>query len=142
MITCKGKVLYLMDNRQEELSRYRIQEAKDSLKVAEHCLKEGLYKDSINRSYYTAFYAIKAVLALGTIDFKRHKDVVAYFNKEYVATGIFSRELGRKLGMLKQLREKSDYDDFYIASKEQAQEQFETAKYTVEKIEKYLKEKE
>lgn len=142
MIMCKGRVLYLMDNRQEELSRYRIQEAKDSLKVAEHCLKEGLYKDSINRSYYTAFYAIKAVLALGTIDFKRHKDVVAYFNKEYVATGIFSRELGRKLGMLKQLREKSDYDDFYIASKEQAQEQFDTAKYTIENIEQYLKEKE
>lgn len=105
-------------------------------------MKEGLYKDSINRSYYTAFYAIKAVLALGTIDFKRHKDVVAYFNKEYVATGIFSRELGRKLGMLKQLREKSDYDDFYIASKEQSQEQFDTAKYTIENIEQYLKEKE
>ena len=132
-----------MDNRQEELSRYRIQEAKDSLKVAEHCLKRRtVQRDSINRSYYTAFYAIKAVLALGTIDFKRHKDVVAYFNKEYVATGIFSRELGRKLGMLKQLREKSDYDDFYIASKEQAQEQFDTAKYTIENIEQYLKEKE
>lgn len=130
-----------MDNRQDELSRYRIQEAKDSLKVAQHCLTEGLYKDSINRSYYAAFYAIKAVLALGTIDFKRHKDVVAYFNKEYVAGGIFSRELGRKLGMLKQLREKSDYDDFYIASKEQAQEQFNTAKYTIEAIEQYLTEK-
>lgn len=37
-----------MDHRQEELSRYRIQEAKNSLKVAEHCLKEDLYKDSIN----------------------------------------------------------------------------------------------
>lgn len=75
------------------------------------------------------FTAIKAVLALGTIDFKRHKDVVAYFNKEYVATEIFPRELGRKLGRLKQLREKSDYDDFYIASKNQAQEQYETAKF-------------
>lgn len=31
MIMCKGRVLYLMDNRQEELSRYKIQEAKDSL---------------------------------------------------------------------------------------------------------------
>ena len=58
-----------MDNRQKELSQYRIQEAKESLKVAEHCLREGGYKDSINRSYYAAFYAIKAVLALGTINF-------------------------------------------------------------------------
>ena len=109
-----------MDERQLDLSKYRLQEAKDSLKVAERCLEDGFVK-------YAAFYAIKAVLALGTIDFKRHKDVVAYFNKEYVATEIFPRELGRKLGRLKQLREKSDYDDFYIASKNQAQEQYETA---------------
>ena len=128
-----------MDHRQEELSRYRIQEAKNSLKVAEHCLKEDLYKDSINRSYYAAFYAIKAVLALGTIDFKRHKDVVAYFNKEYVATNVFPRELGKRLGMLKQLREKSDYDDFSIASRDQAEGQYHTAKYTIEKVEEYLK---
>ena len=128
-----------MDHRQEELSRYRIQEAKNSLKVAEHCLKEDLYKDSINRSYYAAFYAIKAVLALGTIDFKRHTDVVAYFNKEYVATNVFPRELGKRLGMLKQLREKSDYDDFYIASRDQAEGQYHTAKYTIEKVEEYLK---
>ena len=128
-----------MDHRQEDLSRYRIQEAKNSLKVAEHCLKEDLYKDSINRSYYAAFYAIKAVLALGTIDFKRHKDVVAYFNKEYVATNVFPRELGKRLGMLKQLREKSDYDDFYIASRDQAEGQYHTAKYTIEKVEEYLK---
>lgn len=49
---------------------------------------------------------------------------MAYFNKEYVAKEIFPRELGRKLGTLKQLREKSDYDDFYIASKAQAEEQY------------------
>lgn len=127
-----------MDNRQRDLSKYRLQESKDSLKVAEHCLIEGLYKDSINRSYYAAFYSVKAVLALGTVDFKRHKDVMAYFNKEFVAVNVFPRELGRRLGTLKQLREKSDYDDFYIASKEQAVSQFETAKMTINEIEQYL----
>lgn len=127
-----------MDERQIDLSKYRIQEAKDSLRVAERCLSDGFYKDSINRSYYAAFYCIKAVLALGTVDFKRHKDVMAYFNKEYVATNIFPRELGRKLSTLKQLREKSDYDDFYIASKTQAEEQYETAKFVFEQINSYL----
>ena len=127
-----------MDERQIDLSKYRIQEAKDSLRVAERCLSDGFYKDSINRSYYAAFYCIKAVLALGTVDFKRHKDVLAYFNKEYVAANIFPRELGRKLSTLKQLREKSDYDDFYIASKTQAEEQYETAKFVFEQINSYL----
>lgn len=127
-----------MDNRQIDLSKYRIQESKDSLIVAENCLNDGFYKDAINRSYYSAFYAIKAILALDIVDFKRHKDVVAYFNKEYVATGIFQREIGIRLGILKQLREKSDYDDFYIASKEKAEEQLETTKIILSSVEGYL----
>jgi uncharacterized protein (UPF0332 family) len=77
-------------------------------------------------------------LALGTVDFKRHKDVVAYFNKEYVATGVFPRELGKRIGTLKQLREKSDYDDFYIASKEKAIEQYATAEQVIKSIKEYL----
>ncbi|HPT12055.1 MAG: HEPN domain-containing protein [Phocaeicola sp.] len=127
-----------MDNRQKELSEYRVQEADNSLKASMNCLNSGLYKDSINRSYYAAFYAIKAILALGTVDFKRHKDVVAYFNKEYVATGVFPRELGKRIGTLKQLREKSDYDDFYIASKEKAIEQYATAEQVIKSIKEYL----
>lgn len=127
-----------MDERQKDLSKYRITEADDSLKVATHCLKEGLYKDSINRSYYAAFYAVKAVLALDTVDFKRHKDVMGYFNKEYVAKEVFPREIGRKIGTLQRVREKSDYDDFYIASKDKASEQFETAELVIREVKRYL----
>ena len=128
-----------MDNRQRELSDYRLNQAEESLEVAKNCCDKGFYKDSINRSYYSAFYSVKAVLAYGTIDFKRHKDVIGYFNKEYVASGVFPRELGRRLGTLKQYREKSDYDDFYIASKEIAIEQIETANLVLDKVKEYLK---
>ena len=127
-----------MDERQKNLSQYRLQEAEDSLKAARYCLQENLYKDCINRSYYAAFYGVKAVLALGTVDFKRHKDVVAYFNQHYVASSIFSREIGRRLATLKQLREKSDYDDFYIASREQAERQLDSAGVIIKSICEYL----
>ena len=106
-----------MDNRKQDLSSYRLSQAEDSIKVAQMSYDNALFKDSINRSYYATFYAIKAVLALEEIDFKRHKDAIGYFNKTYVATEKFSKEVGRRIGMLKQLREKSDYDDFYIAGK-------------------------
>ena len=65
--------------------------------------------------------------------------MVAYFNKEYVATGKFDRELGRKLGTLKQIREKSDYDDFFVASKSKAEEQVETAEMVLQAIKNNLK---
>ena len=97
-----------MDNRQKDLCDYRLSQAEDSIRVAKMSYENDLLKDSINRSYYASFYAIKAVLVLEKVDFKRHKDVIGYFNKSYVATNKFPRELGRKIGMLKQLREKSD----------------------------------
>lgn len=45
------------------------------------------------------------------------------------------------MGTLKQLREKSDYDDFYIASKEKSIEQIETAEIVLKKIKGYLTDK-
>lgn len=127
-----------MNDRQKDLCKYRISQSKDSLEVAEMALERGLFKDSINRSYYAAFYAVKAVLALEVVDFKRHKDVMAYFNKTYVATERFPRELGRKLGKLQQLREKSDYDDFYLVSREVAEIQVKSAKMVMEEIIKFI----
>ena len=127
-----------MDDRQKELCRYRLQQAEESLTVAKTCLEGEFYKDSINRSYYSVFYAIKAVLALGSVDFKRHKDVVSYFNKEYVATEKFPKTLGRKIGNLKQIREDSDYDDFYVASKEETEEQIKTAESVIRSVKEYL----
>ena len=130
-----------MNDKKEDLCIYRIRNAVETLGVAALCLESQHYKDSINRSYYAAFYAIRAVLALEEIDFKRHKDAVAYFNKTYVATEIFSRETGKKLGRLKQERESSDYDDFYVASLTDATDQYNSAKLIIDEIEKYLADK-
>lgn len=130
-----------MTDKQKALSLYRVSQAEETIKSAQLCIDNHLFKDAINRSYYAAFYAVKAVLALSDTDFKRHKDVVAYFNKEYVATGIFSRETGRLLARLQRKRETSDYDDFYIASHEETMEQIQAANIILGEIKVYLKEK-
>ncbi len=122
------------DERRADLCNYRMKNSEDSLTVAEDCLKKGLYRDAINRS----FYAIKALLALEEVDFKKHKDVVAYFNRTYAATEKIPREIGRKLARLQQKREKSDYDDFYIASKEETMEQIENTKSVILAVKDYL----
>ena len=127
-----------MSEKKVDLCIYRMRSAIETLGVSALCLESQHYKDSINRSYYAAFYAVKAVLALDEVDFKRHKDAVAYFNKTYVATDIFQREIGKKLGRLKQERETSDYDDFYIASSTDAEEQYAAAELIIVEVKKYL----
>ena len=129
-----------MTDKAVDLSRYRLQNANDTLDAASLCLERRLFKDAINRCYYAAFYAVKAVLAIESVDFKRHKDVVAYFNQHYVATGLFSKETGRNLARLQKKREASDYDDFYIASAEEALEQINVASNIVAEAKAYLQE--
>lgn len=131
-----------MQNKDRDLTNYRLSLAKETLANAKLCLDHKFYRDCINRSYYVAFYAIKAILATESIDFKRHKDAVAYFNKTYVASERFPRELGKRLGRIKMMREESDYSDFFIVSEEDARKQYETAEYIVYEIEEYLKNEE
>ena len=109
------------------------------MEVAEACFENGHYRDAINRSYYAAFYAVKAVWALDFVDFKKHKDVIAYFNKTYIASEVFAKENGRRLANMQQLREKSDYDDFFIADKTKANDQIQSARKIIEDVEYYLK---
>ena len=130
-----------MTQKEYDLSQYRFLQAQETLKSAVICFDNGLFKDSINRSYYVVFYAVKAVLALDSVDFKRHKDAVNYFNQHYIATEIFPKELGKKIGRSKRIRESSDYNDFYIASSNEALEQIDTAKLTLTLISEFLSKK-
>ena len=130
-----------MTDKQRDLGIYRFEKAKETIGSSRLCMENGFYKDSINRSYYAAFYAVKAVLALEDVDFKRHKDVTAHFNQHFVATNIFDKEIGRKLSKLQKKREASDYDDFFVASIEEAREQLDMAEVITAIVEKYLVEK-
>ena len=127
-----------MQDKAKDLCVYRLNSALETLEATKVCIDSKHYKDAINRSYYAAFYAIKAILAMDGTDFKRHKDVVAYFNKKYVATEIFDKNLGRKLSNLQQTRETSDYDDFFVASKEDAEIQYLSAEEIILAVKKHL----
>lgn len=92
----------------------------------------------MNRIYYTIFHAIRAILALEEVDFKRHKDVIAYFNKNYIKTNLFPKDLGRKIHISSDIREDSDYEDFYIASKDITSHQIDTAIELLSLAENYI----
>ena len=73
--------------------------------------------------------------------YKRHKDAIANFNKEYIKTEIFPRRIGHRITEAAEIRHASDYDDFYVATKNEAQEQLETAEELIQLIEEYCKSK-
>lgn len=120
-----------------DLVHYRIETAKSDLLSAHILLKAGEYRGANNRAYYAVYHAISAVHALDGKSFKRHKDTLSNFNKDYVKTEIFPKIFGRRIARTEEIRHASDYDDFYIATKEKAEEQILTAKELIEQIEVY-----
>ena len=123
----------------KDLVLYRLETARKDLRSARALLAIEDYKGANNRAYYSIFHAINAVHAVSGKAYKRHKDAVANFNKDYVRTSIFPREMGRKIGQAEEIRHASDYDDFYIVSKEEVTLQLKNARLFVTEVEKYLK---
>ncbi len=128
-----------MEGSIKELSAYRYAKALEDLKASELMLEESLYKVSINRSYYAIFHAMRAVTALRGYDSSKHSGIIAFFNQNFVKTGDFDKELSRIVKSASFLREKSDYEDFFIVTKENAKKQWEDANTFVARIEEYLK---
>ena len=131
-----------MENKiSKELVFHRLEQARDDLKASKTLYKEKLYKAANNRAYYSIFHSIRSVLSLEPIDFKRHKDVIAYFNQYYVNTEIFPKSFGRRISKANQIREDSDYDDDFLINPEQTEQQIETAEDLIKEVEKYVEEK-
>ena len=100
--------------------KYRLEDSAEKLEAAKLLLDAGKYKDSIDRSYYAIFAAVRAVLAYDRIDFSKHAGVIAYFQKEYIKQGVFEKKYSKYLQSAFQIRNSCDYDDFFIASKKDA----------------------
>ena len=113
---------------------HRIRVAKEDLETARILVDASQYRGANNRAYYAIYHAIDAVLAIEGKAFKRHKDTLGYFNKYYVATNIFPRDLGRRVVKAEEIRHASDYDTFYIASKEVTLQQVETAEQLIDLV--------
>jgi len=122
----------------DDLVKYRLENAEEKLDSAKLLLDAGHYKDSIGRSYYAIFTAVRAVLAKDKVDFSKHAGVIAYFQREYVKTEIFDKKYSKYLQSAFQIRNNCDYDDFFIASKQDAEEQYERAETMLQGIKEWL----
>ena len=126
-----------MHDSRVTLMEYRLQMAKEKLQSAKVLLEAGNYKDSIGRSYYAMFSAVRAILALDQIDFSKHASVISYFQREYIKTEKIAKKYSKYISKAFQIRNNCDYADFFLVSGEDAKEQSKVAQEFVEAIENY-----
>jgi len=120
------------------LAAYRLEKAVGCLAASRVAIEADDYFTAANRSYYAIFHAIRSVLALRQVDFSNHGQVIGYFRREFIKTAIFPKEMSYIIDTLFDTRNKSDYDDFFLISKEEVTEQHISAENFISEIQVYL----
>lgn len=124
-----------------DLSRYRLAKAAETLATAKRDLKADDYASANNRAYYCIFHSMRAVIALDGEDYKKHSAVIARFTMNYLKTEILPRDFGKLISNASLIRNRSDYEDFYICSVEDTKRLVTGAEEFFECVSEYLHDK-
>ena len=128
----------LPESMPKELAAYRYERASAMLKDARLLHDAGQWASANNRAYYAIFHGMRAALALMQLDFKKHSGVISAFSREYIHAGVFDRHFATVISHASIIRNRSDYDDFYICSGEETFALIEDAVEFLAAIRAYL----
>jgi len=108
-----------MSDSKNDLVRYRLQRAYDSLEDARILAKAARWNTCVNRLYYACFYAVSALLIQQGLSSSKHTGIRSLFNRHYVKTGKVTKEMAQIYNDLFERRQESDYLDFIRFKKSQ-----------------------
>lgn len=123
---------------QIDYARYRIERAREDLEAAHLLFDAGNYRIANNRAYYAIFHAMRAVLAFDNFDSSKHSGIIAEFRRKYIKTEIFPAEMSKMIGSAFTIRNASDYDDMFLASRTDTEDQIRNAEYIWKLLNAYV----
>ncbi|MCR4289726.1 MAG: HEPN domain-containing protein [Candidatus Scalindua sp.] len=113
---------------QKMLVRHRFDRAELTLKEAIDELSRNNFRLTVNRAYYSIFYAMRAFLSTINKDSSKHSGVISLFNQYFIKTGIVSEINFKDIQSLMDLRHESDYQDFVEITEDEAKGSVDSAK--------------
>ena len=101
------------------LAKVRLERSAELLAEAKDLLDKGAYKSANNRAFYAIEKSIKALLATKKTEAATHNGGLKQFNFLFIykGDGTFTSKDYQMIARAEQIRNASDYDDFYVASK-------------------------
>ena len=105
--------------------------AEDSIAAAKILAEAGFYDFVASRAYYAGFHAAAAALLSEGISFRTHAGVLNGIHHHFVKPGRLSRELGRGLNWMAELRAVGDYGETRHVPEPEANEAIKTAERIV-----------
>ena len=99
--------------------------ARQTYEAAKVLADEGFWNSAVNRWYYSAFYAVNALLVLNDIQSKSHSNTKSQFSLHFIKIGKFEKKYGQLFSELFDWRQKGDYDNIFDYDKDSVEPLFE-----------------
>ena len=117
----------------------RLEKAHQCLRDAELLLSTESYAACANRTYFCIFHTIRAALITIGFSARTHSGNIAEFRRSFIKTGIFPKNFSDIIGFAFDVRNDSDYNEFYIISKDDVISQMNNAAVFLDTVEAYIK---
>ena len=128
-------------SEKDEYVKYRVSSARQTYKAAKVLGDEGFWNSAVNRLYYSAFYAVNALLVLHDIQSKSHSNTKSQFSLHFIKTGKFDKKFGQLFSELFDWRQKGDYDNIFDYDEESVAPLFEPVLELIDLIDKEIQKK-
>lgn len=112
----------LSDDERKALISLKLQKSEKSFDDMRICFDMGMFSTAANRLYYSIFYSISALLISRGFEAHSHSGNLSLFNLHFIRTNIIPIEYSRLVRNIFQLRQSSDYDDYFAVEKEDIEE--------------------
>lgn len=119
--------------------QYRMQKAYNSLTEARDNGEMGHWTLAASRLYYAAYYALSALLTVRNIVTRTHAGLIRVVGLEFVSKEVLTKEEGKLLSRLFDMRQSGDYDDFFEWTEEDVRPYFEKTEQLIHKIEELIR---
>jgi uncharacterized protein (UPF0332 family) len=126
------------DKDRISLINYRIQQAKDTIELAEFLMNSNKLVVAVNRIYYGLYYSLTALALKYEFDTSKHLQLIGWFNKEFISTNKIDKKYGKILRNAYQNRSKGDYDAFVDFSIEEVMTMLKDMEDFIFEIEKNI----
>lgn len=123
----------------DDYVRYRLGKSKEAFETAELLVKNEKWNSAVNRLYYSAIYAISALLINAGINIKTHSGLKSEFFIHYIKTKKIDRELGKVYSDLFDWRLQSDYGDFLDFTEDDVNTIFLPTRELIERVKREIK---
>ena len=105
-----------------------LERAEKSIQAAQQLVSGGYYDFAASRAYYAVFYAATALLLKEGLELSKHSAVIASIHQRFVKTGKLSKEQGKTLNLLFELRSIGDYGGITHVTLQQVKQAIQKSK--------------